>query len=122
MAQNAISENRPQDDVVVDAAFRDAAQGTQAMVMRIEQHLLRLQRIGSEHERPRVAELEVRQLQLHLAWTDSRPVLAPVELEGLTRGENQGHKGSTPGTVGFLAFSLPPVTSKGGDPVTYEPA
>jgi len=38
-----------------------------------------MQRIGSERECPRVAELEVRHLQLHLSLTHSCPVFATNE-------------------------------------------
>jgi hypothetical protein len=50
--------------VVVDAAARDTAQHFEGVVVRIEQHLVGLQRIGSQQEGPAVAELEVRDLQL----------------------------------------------------------
>lgn len=65
------------------------------MVVGIEQHLVRLQRIGAQVERSAVTELEVGYLQLGAHASENSPVLAPVELEGLTRTEGQGNEGAT---------------------------
>ncbi|MNL49277.1 hypothetical protein D3C87_1721990 [compost metagenome] len=67
------------------------------MVVGIEQHLMRLQGIGAQVERSAVAELEVGYLQLGAHAGENSPVLAPVELEGLTRTEGQGNEGAAPG-------------------------
>jgi hypothetical protein len=53
---------------------RNATQCIQAVVMRIKQHLVGLQWIGSEHKRPAVTQLEVCHLQLHLSWAYPCPV------------------------------------------------
>ena len=50
--------------IVVDAAARHAAKHPERMMMRVEQHLVRLQRIGPDNEGAAVAKLEVRSLQL----------------------------------------------------------
>ncbi len=73
--------------------------------------------IGAQVERPAVTELEVGHLQLGAHPSDDRPVLAPVELEGLTRTEGQGHEGAaTGGLLGHQAL-LVPKPGKGGNPV-----
>jgi hypothetical protein len=55
-----------------------------------------------------VAELEVRDLQLHAFAGNDGPVLAPVELEGLAGRERQGHEaGAAGGLLGFVAARTP---------------
>ena len=76
--------------VVVDAATRDTAPGHKGVVMGIEQHLVGLQQIRAQEEGAAVAQLELGHLQLGALAGDDRPVLAPVELEGLTLCEGQG--------------------------------
>ena len=78
------------------------------MVVGIEQHLVRLQRIGAQVERSAVAELEVGYLQLGAHASENSPVLAPVELEGLTRAEGQGNEGAAAGgLLGHKALLVP---------------
>src|SRR6478736_6356521 len=45
--------------VVVDAAARNAAEDAERMIMGVEQHLVRLQEIGSDDESPGVAQLRM---------------------------------------------------------------
>ena len=103
--------------VVVDASPRHTSEYGEGVVVRVEQHLVRLQEIGAQVERPAVAELEVRHLQLGAHSANDRPVLAPVELEGLTGTEGQGNEGaSAGGLLGHHALLLPQ-PGKGGNPV-----
>ena len=71
----------------------------EGVVMRVEQHLMGLQQIGADGERPAVAKLGVRHLQLDTNATDDREVLAPVELESLTWCKRQRHEASPPGSL-----------------------
>ena len=98
--------------VVVDAALRDAAQDPEGVVVGVEQHLMGLLQIGSQHEDAAVGELEVGYLQFGPLAADDRPVLRPVELKRLARPERQRNEGAA--TAGLL-LSLP-----GGLPLTGE--
>jgi hypothetical protein len=51
-------------------------------------------------------------LQLHAFAADHRPVLAPVELEGLAGREHQRHEGAAAGGLGNLMLALSPRTGK----------
>ena len=62
--------------------------------MRVEQHLMGLQQIGTNDEGPAVAKLDVRHLQLDANAADHREILAPIELESLARCKRQGHEGA----------------------------
>src|SRR5271166_5797164 len=73
-----IPRSLPGTSVVVDAATRHTAKHPERMMMRIEQHLVRLQRIGPDNEGTAVAKLEVSGLQLCPFAADNRPVLTPV--------------------------------------------
>ena len=57
------------------------------MMVRVKQHLVRLQWIGADEEGAAVAKLDMSCLQLHPLAADDRPILAPVELERLARLE-----------------------------------
>ena len=85
--------------------------------MGVEQHLMRLQVVGTQHEGAAVAELEMCDLQLGLGATDMHPVFTPVELERLSGGEDQRHVGAAAGLAGLLALLLAPLAGKGGYPV-----
>ena len=50
----------------------------------------RLQQIGAQQERPAVRQLDVGHLELRVLPGDRRPVLAPVELEGLPGPKDRG--------------------------------
>ena len=80
--------------VVVDAATRHPTQHLEGVVVRVEEHLVGLQRVGPEQEGSAVAQLEVRDLQLGALAGDDGPVLAPVELERLASAEGQRHGGA----------------------------
>src|SRR3990167_2466624 len=91
--------------VVVDASPRHTSEYGEGVAVRVEQHLVRLQEIGAQVERPAVAELEMSHLQLGAHSANDRPVLAPVELEGLAWAEGQGHEGAaTGGLLGHQAL------------------
>ena len=76
--------------------------------MRVKQHLMGLQQIGADGERPAVAKLDVRHLQLDTNAMDDREVLAPVELESLTWCKRQRHEASPPGSLlQPMTFLLP---------------
>ena len=103
--------------VVVDASAGHTAQHDERMVVGIEQHLVRLQKIGTQVERPAVTEFEVSHLQLGAHTCEHCPVLAPIELERLAGAEGQRHKGAAAGgLLGHQALFLPEA-DKGRDPV-----
>ncbi|MNU07908.1 hypothetical protein D3C72_2537200 [compost metagenome] len=54
------------------------------MVVRIEQHLVRLQKIGPNNEGAAVAQLRMCDLQLGAFIANDGPVFRPVELEGFS--------------------------------------
>ena len=100
--------------VVVDAAPRHAAQHTEGVVVGVEQHLMRLLRIGAQNEGAAVGELDVRDLQLGPLAGNDRPVLRPVELERLAGQERQRHE--RPAATSLL-LAMPrrlPLASEGG--------
>jgi hypothetical protein len=72
--------------------------------MRVEQHLVRLQRIGADEEGAAVAKLKMRRLELYPLAADDRPVLAPVELKRFARLEYQGNESAA---AGRLVLPLP---------------
>ena len=87
------------------------------MVMRIEQHLVALQQIGTQDEGTAVAELEVGNLQFGAGAADDGVVFASIELKGLAGRKLEGHERMTAGsTIGCLLL-LTPLACKGGDPV-----
>jgi len=55
--------------------------------MGIEKHLVGLQQIGRHDEGPAEAQLKMCDLQVGAHLAEYRPILAPVELKGLSRGE-----------------------------------
>ena len=69
--------------------------------MGVEQHLVRLQRIGPHDEGAAERQLEMRDLQLGPLAAQDRPVLAPVELEGFAGLERQRHERAAPGALLF---------------------
>jgi hypothetical protein len=82
-----------------------------------EQHLVGLQQVGPEQERPAVRELDVGDLELGVLPGDRRPVLAPVELEGLPGLEGERHEGAPAGGPLFALTVGLPRPRKGRDPV-----
>ena len=78
--------------VVVDPAARHALEDLERVPMRVEQHLVGLQQIGPDQERPAMRQLDVSHLQLDALAADMGPVLAPVELERLARLEHKRHE------------------------------
>jgi hypothetical protein len=101
--------------VVVDSAPGNAAQNPEGVVVGVEQHLVRLQRIGSHDEGTAVAELEVRHLKLGAFAAENRPVLRPLELERLARLERQRHEGAAPARLHLTLALFLPGPRKGGD-------
>jgi len=102
--------------VVVDAAARNTTEHAESMIVSVEQHLVRLQEICSNDESPGISQLRMRHLQLRPLVADDRPVLGPVELEGLARLKGQRHERSA---TRRLALPVPiglPFASKGRDP------
>jgi hypothetical protein len=75
--------------IVVDAAPGNAAKNTEGMIVGVKQHLVRLQRIGSNDEGAAVTQLRMGHLQLGALIADDRPIFGPVELECLPRLERQ---------------------------------
>ena len=78
--------------VVVNPAPRNAAQNPERMIMGVKQHLMCLEKIGTQKKRAAVRELEVRHLQLHPLAADGRPIFTPIELECLAWLKNQRNK------------------------------
>ena len=103
--------------IVVDTTPGNPAHYPEGVVVGIEQHFVRLQRIGPQEEGPTVRELELGDLQLGLHAGNDRPVFAPVELEGFTWGKGQRNEGATTGRPGSHLLRLSPIPGKGGDPV-----
>ncbi len=101
--------------VVIDPPPGNAAQNPEGVVVGIEQHLVRLQRIGPHDEGTAVAQLEVGNLQLGALAADDRPVFRPVELERLAGIERQRHEGAAPARLHLTLTLFFPVTRKGGD-------
>ncbi len=99
--------------IVVDTALRDTAEGDKGVVVGVEQHLVGLGQVGTHEVGTAVAELEVGDLQLGADAVDLYPVLAPVELEGLARGELQGHIGLLGRLQPGFLLRLAPLASEG---------
>ena len=79
--------------VVVDAARAGAAEEGEGPVMGVEHHLLRLARIGPHEHHAAVAEPDMGDLHGHRHAVDQHDLVAPVELVGLARREDQRHIG-----------------------------
>ncbi len=78
------------------------------MVVGVEEHLVGLQRIGSQHEGPAVTELEVGDLQLAALASEDGPVFAPVELEGFAGTKSKRDEGAAAaGLLGLVAAGRP---------------
>ena len=94
--------------VIEDPPPRHAAQHPERLGQRVEQHLVGLERISPNREGATVRELGMRHLQLGLPAAQHRPVLAPVELESLARGEHQWHERTAPAGLRLaLPLGLP---------------
>ena len=72
--------------------------------MGIEQHLVGLQRIGQQKERPAVREHDMRHLQFGALTAENRKIVTPVKLEHIAGIKMQQNKGPTPRR---LLFALP---------------
>jgi hypothetical protein len=75
---------------VVDPAGTGPAEEGECLVVGVEDHLLRLARIGAEERHSAVAQPDVRDLHDRRHAVDQDDLVAPVELVGLTRIEAQG--------------------------------
>ena len=75
--------------VVVDAAPAGALEQDEGSVVRVEHHLLRLARIGAHEQHPAVTEPNMGDLHDHRHAAQQDDLVAPVELEGLSRREAQ---------------------------------
>jgi hypothetical protein len=94
--------------IVEDPTLRHAAQHPEGLCQRVEQHLVRLQKIGPNDKSTTVRQLGMGDLQLDLLATQNRIILAPVELEGLTWLEDKRNEGPAPaGLLLILAVALP---------------
>ena len=98
--------------VVVDAAAGDATEDTECVIVGIEQHLVRLQEICPDDEGPGVAQLRMGDLQFGALIADDRPIFRPVELEGFTWFERQGHKCPAARRLQFPLSIVSPFPSK----------
>ena len=86
--------------------------------MGIEQHLMGLKQIGPDQESAAVGQLRVRDLQVDALATNGGPVLAPVELEGFARLEDQRHKGTASCCLlGHVPIRAPSSGKGGNTPV-----
>ena len=80
--------------VVVDAAPAGTLEeGEAATIVRVEDHLLALARIGAHEHHAAVAEPEMSHLHGHRRAADQHDVVAPVELVGLARCEGERDEG-----------------------------
>ena len=79
--------------VVVDAPPADPAEELERPVVRLEHHLLALAREQLNQQHPAVAQPHVRRLHLGRDARQDRVFVAPVELVGLARIEDQRHIG-----------------------------
>src|ERR1700761_1080501 len=94
--------------VVVDPTPRHAAEHSESVMVRVEQHLMCLQWIGTDDEGPAMAELAMRNLQLDAGAADDGKILAPVELERFAWRKRQRHKGAPSSRpLKQFAFLLP---------------
>lgn len=85
--------------------------------MGIEQHLMGLQQIRPDQKGPAVRQLDVGDLQLRALTAQDGEILAPVELERLTRAKRQWYEGAAPCRL-LLSLPIgPPVTRKSRDPI-----
>lgn len=76
--------------VVVDAPRKGAAEESEGFVVGVEDHLLRLARIGPNEQHPAVTETNVSDLHRGRDPIDENDLMAPVELVSLARVEGQG--------------------------------
>ncbi len=75
--------------VIVDAPRAGPAEEGEGLVMGVEDHLLRLARIGPDEQHPAVAQADMRHLHGGRRAVDHHDLMAPVELVGLARIEAQ---------------------------------
>ena len=75
--------------VVVDAPRASTAEKRERLLVRVEQHLLALPMLRPDIGHPAVAKTDVRDLQPDQLAPDDRVLVAPVELVGLARIEDQ---------------------------------
>ena len=79
--------------VVVDAARAGAPEERERPLVGVENHLLRLARIGAREHHAAVAKADVRDLHDRRHPVHHNDLVAPVELIGLARRERQRHIG-----------------------------
>ena len=72
-------------NAVVNTAAGNTAKHAECMPVRVEQHLMGLQLVGSNQKCPAVRQLCVCYLKLDTLAADGGPLFAPIELERLTR-------------------------------------
>jgi len=75
--------------VVVDAAPAGAGEEPERPVVGIEHHLLALAGIGADEEHPTMAQPDMRHLDLGRDASQHHVLVAPVELVGLARREDE---------------------------------
>ena len=102
--------------VVVNPTTRHAAKDAERVPVGIEQHLMGLQRIGTQQKGPAVRQLDMGHLQLRALAAQNRKVFAPVKLEGFARIKMQRHKGPAPRRLLFTLPIGPPPSCKRGHP------
>jgi hypothetical protein len=77
--------------IIVDPACAGAFEESEGAVMRVQNHLQRLARIGAHEHHPAMTQPNVRHLHRHRRAVDQHDLVAPVELVGLAGCEAQGH-------------------------------
>ena len=102
--------------VVEDAATRHPAEHPECLGQSVEQHLVGLQFVGPDHEGPAVRQLGMGGLQLEPLAAHRRPVLAPVELEGLAGLKGERYEHPAPGGPLRHLPSRLPAPDEGCDP------
>ena len=104
--------------IVVYPATRDAAKDAEPVPVGVKQHLMGLQQIGAQDERPAVGDsFDYAPSEAWCVRRQNGKVLTPVKLEGLAR-TRRGQRNKGPGSRGLL-LALPvgrPLTRKGCHP------
>jgi hypothetical protein len=96
--------------VVIDAARTAAAEEGESLIVRVEDHLLALPRIGANEDHPAVTKPDMGDLNRGRDPVDQDDLVAPIELVSLSRIKAQRHIGrSGRFSLGFRpAGRIPP--------------
>jgi hypothetical protein len=79
--------------IIVNATTAGAFEKGEGVVMRVEDHLLGLARIGTHKRHAAVAEPHVRDFYGHCRAIEHDDLMTPIELVGFARSKREGHIG-----------------------------